>query len=240
MIINVAVVDDNKSFNRVFEILLSSLKLEGVTVKVDSFSSPLEYKESKKSYDIAVLDCIFKGYPTNENGINLAEFTKKRDKDTKVVLTSEFANNEFVPIIMEKSKHIDLYCDKNLSENNMIEDINRLILEIKDKKMSNLDSVKLKLHAYKIGKEDFSFKDINYAKTENREKHLITVGTTRGNITLSMTVNSFVKKLNDAIIKNNFSFNQKKSKTDLYINSVNIMEKKNKSIMFKDGSSLDI
>ena len=240
MLINVAIVDDNKSFNRIFEILLSSLKLEGVTLKLDSFSSPLEYKESSKIYDIAVIDCIFKGYPTNENGINLASFTKRKSRETKVVLTSEFANNEFLPIIMEKSSDIDLYCDKNLSENRMIEDITKLILEIKDQKMKDLDSIKIKLHAYKIGKESFSFKDINYAKTENREKHLITVGTTRGNITLSMTVNSFVKKLNDAITNNNFSLNQEKTKTDLYINSINILEKKNRTIMFRDGSRIDI
>ncbi|HCB63808.1 MAG TPA: hypothetical protein DEP20_00345 [Fusobacteria bacterium] len=240
MTINIAIVDDNKSFNEVLGLLLSQISSENISLSIDTFISPMDYKESDKEYHIVILDCIFKGYPDAVNGIKLAEHTKSKNRSTKVILTSEFADSQFLPIVMMKSNSVDFYSDKNLSENKILEKLKEYIEEIFSSTKSKIKDLKLKLHIYKVGKELFSLSEINYAKTESREKHTILVNTSQGDIVLSMTLNQFVNNINKAIVDSGIDMSHKKTKQDLYINHLNVKNMENDVVSFVDGNSLVI
>ena len=141
---------------------------------------------------------------------------------------------------MMKSNSVDFYSDKNLSENKILEKLKEYIEEIFSSTKSKIKDLKLKLHIYKVGKELFSLSEINYAKTESREKHTILVNTSQGDIVLSMTLNQFVNNINKAIVDSGIDMSHKKTKQDLYINHLNVKNMENDVVSFVDGNSLVI
>lgn len=243
MIVKIAVVDDSSSFLKVMKVLLENLEEElNTSIRIDTFESPIDYKNNDKRYDIVILDCIFKSYDFSLNGINLANISKEKHPSTKVILTSEFAENEFLSLINQYSSSIDFYTTKKINNDEIITKIKEFIKEMNEQNKTLLEDIEIRFHVYKESKRNFNFYEIDYARVEDRSKHLISIGTKDGEKLLSMTLNNFLDRINNKLADSGISMEEKKIKSDLYINISNIkdIDRENLSISFSSGNSIKI
>lgn len=242
LIISIAIVDDNLSFIKLFKMVVENIEINGLELVVTEFDNPLNYKSSGVKFDFVIMDCIFRGYPSDINGLKLARDTLLFSPRTKIILTTEFGESELGSVILDsdRDKNIEFYGGKNIGNYEFLEKINKCIQEVRQAKLEILKLITVKFHVYKSGKEEFKFLDINYAQTDSRENHTIIVGTTKKIFNLSITVNAFIDRLNKSLMKKQINLKQIKIRSDLYVNKFNVLkiDEAEQKIYFKDGNHL--
>ncbi len=130
MVVRIGIIDDNETSQKVLSTILSEIEIEEkIPLNIFNFFSPVDYLLQEKVFDVLILDSLFKSYPLNLNSLALSKIAKEKDNNTKVVLISEYANEDFLKLINDKN--IDYYTSKRIEEDKMKNFLKRILEEAK-------------------------------------------------------------------------------------------------------------
>lgn len=134
MTANVGIIDDNETSQKVLTTMLSEIEIEEkISLNIFNFFSPIEYVLQEREFDLLILDSLFKSYPLNLNSLGLSKIAKERNSNTKVILISEYANEDFLKLISNKT--INYYTSRRIEEDKMKKFLKLIIEEVeRDKK----------------------------------------------------------------------------------------------------------
>lgn len=116
--LKIAIVEDSKPYIRLLSMFLNHLSNKvKISIELEVFDNPIDYKVNKREFDIVILDYVFRQYTYGANGFYLAKFTKEQFPNTFVILNSSYGKSEIGELLNEFAEYIDAYTHKESEMN---------------------------------------------------------------------------------------------------------------------------